>query len=94
MGDRNNLVYCIHCARWYASIQHDQCDLSSGKVEVIDSPAIGMKLRVKHGEYGHPSLLNKNNDCLYYSSISSLGKLARKVFFNIPLKPTVVSKVR
>lgn len=94
IGDSNNLVYCIDCARWYASNQTDQCDLPSGKVEIIESPVIGMKLRIKHSKYGHPSSLNKNNDCPHHLPISYFGKLVRKVFFNIPLKPTVVSKVR
>ena len=84
-----NPVYCMHCTRWYASTKMDQCTLPGE--EKKDSLEIGIQLIKKN--YGHPSVLNKNNDCEYYLDVGFFGKLSRKISYNIPLKPTIVSKL-
>ena len=93
MVEDKNPVYCMHCTRWYAPTKVDQCNLPSKEERVIDSHEIGMQLKIKDAQYGHPSVLNKNNDCEYYLDVGFFGKLKRKIFYNIALKPTIVSKL-
>lgn len=86
-------VYCMHCARWYAPTQEDQCDISEKEQENTDPSIIGFRALAKKTEFGHPSELNRNNNCPYYQGIGLVGKIERRIFFGIPLRPTINSKV-
>ncbi len=64
-------ILCKDCSLWYHSTKADQCDARGGAdylkaVYGIDVPE--KFLAVKTGDdYGHPSKLNKDNDCPWFS---------------------------
>ena len=86
-------VYCMHCRNWYASIKANQCNIDKTEKEDLSPNIAGFKAVVNHNIYGTPSELNKNNDCSHYKEIGLLYKLSRRIFFGIPLKQTVESKI-
>lgn len=88
-------VYCMHCKNWglYLLNREDQCETGLQEIssEIINQ--VGFKHMITRKIYGHPSELNKNNDCSYYKERGSFGKLFLRVFCGIPLKPTIEQKV-
>lgn len=83
------------CNGWYGSTARDQCDLPS-KIETALTndgkplePIIGYAASQETHMYGHPSELNKGNACPHYVPAGLVLRLARKVFFGVPLRPTV-----
>ncbi len=77
--------YCAHCEGWYLTGE-DQCDIKTNfKKSGLENVA-GVEVLLKKKEYGTPSVLNKDNDCLHYREISFGQKLVRKFFWDVPLK--------
>ena len=89
MAEENSKpVYCMHCARWYAPTQANQCDLEEKfESNPLSSSAIGFVIKEEKTKYGKPSELNQNHDCTYYKDIGLLRRLGRNIFYGIPMKP-------
>ena len=85
----------MRCANWYAPTKQDQCDLPSEVNPALTKdgqpldPIVGFKAYRTTSVYGKPSELNRNNDCPNYKPAGLVLILARKFFFDVPLRPTV-----
>ena len=87
-------VYCMHCNNWYATTKCNQCDIGKTEKEGLSLSIAGFEALVSQNIYGKPSELNKDNNCLHYKALGLFGKLSRRIFYGIPLKPTVEAKVK
>jgi hypothetical protein len=87
-------VYCMHCSGWYVASRADQCDplprenVSSGNISIVGVDTFEIKQK-----YGKPSVLNKDNNCPNYRDVGVWGRISRKLFLGIPLRPQKVSKL-
>jgi hypothetical protein len=92
----NEPVYCMHCERWYVSqiIYADKCTIGSKPVtsKALNNSA-GFVAESGKDIYGKPSKLNRNHNCAYYRKIGIIGKISRRIFLGIPMRPTIESKV-
>ena len=83
----------MHCGNWYAITRADQCDIGGRELRETNPDTIGFDAVKRESIYGHPSILNKDNDCSHYKGIGFARKLFRRLVWDIPMRPTLDSKI-